>query len=982
MERTSTNIRSLASAPDVDFFHLYDSQQQSARANHDRTLPLRTAEMILLRPLGTMESGDWQAARDCLFQLTKKASDPITAMKLLDRLYDEQCIAPVSEPYFASHYAMILDALARSPLKDKGELADQLFDKAHARYELNPNHQPQPDTGVYNTLIFCHASSDDANATKRVEALVEKMQHLANNNHPTVCPQLWTYNAVCLAYANRKGEYGSAKSAEDWLLKMADMSVSNGQAIQPDSVTFNLILKAWKNSGEQRGPDRAMEILRLMVKLYADGSTAQPDEVSFNTVMHAYTEQGRGKDATEALEYIKSVVKEHQMWIDLTTAYNAAIHAWDRSLAKDAGDQAKKLLENMFEDSRDMELIVKPNELAMFNVLSAYGKARNPQAAEDLLHRIIETYQNREHTVVPTTNICNAVVRAWIKLDHFGSGADRAKQLLMYMMELAGDPAYKTWPNRATFNLVIDGYRSQPGSLESSYSIIDLIDKMTKCFDAGYSDCQPSSFTYSCLFDNILRSPPHLGLAKVAVETLHKLEQEYFQNVNNPKKGAVVKPDVVMYNTVLQTLSRLGDDYCKQTAMSICRSMESKYHDGHKDLEPGNITYTMVLKTFMANPSKADIVKMSKFYASVERLSAMENRSFKLDSITTQTMLVILKNARSARAAYEAEAILAKLNLNHVSPKLASEMISCVVLAFVQVSDEGSHDVYGANLLLKYVDRYDKGEIKTFPAPQAFTIVIRALAVPRSPRHKYSNVDIINLGRCIYGHATRLFKKDDIAICHFAMLHFLSANGLAKEAATLLLSLHESGVREVAMHTLVWRQVLHAYARHSSTVESAIDARAFFDEILTLPGVPKADVKIYNDMLNAALISGDASLENREVAWKIMERTFHELQASTSVKPDHVSYSTFAKAHRFLLPVGELQFTKLRDLFLKCRACGLVDHKVLREALLLPEEWKTDLFEGVDLSKYDVARHRQCVPEEWTAGIPRHTHTKTSDSAQ
>jgi len=148
----------------------------------------------------------------------------------------------------------------------------------------------------------------------------------------------------------------------------------------------------------------------------------------------------------------------------------------------------------------------------------------------------------------------------------------------------------------------------------------------------------------------------------------------------------------------------------------------------------------------------------------------------------------------------------------------------------------------------------------------------------------------------------------------------------------------------------------------------------FFDEILTLPGVPKADVKIYNEMLNAALISGDASLENREVAWKIMERTFHELQASTSVKPDHDSYSTFAKAHRFLLPVGELQFTKLRDLFLKCRACGLVDHKVLREALLLPEEWKTDLFEGVDLSKYDVARHRQCVPEEWTAGIPRHTN--------
>ena len=929
---------------------------------------------LLAVPLGDMSIGDWTDAPHCLSDLAKIHIDYSKTMTLLERLIQEQLVAPNQTISFSTLYSLCLDCLAKSNDPKKGLQADQLFHDAQTRHQEHPDRLPEPDTGMYNGLIYVHATSKADNATDRVEAIVARMQELASQGNIYVQPTLWTYNAVCLAHANRVGEYGSAKRAEDWLLKLASMDKSDGNFIQPNTMSFNIILKAWKNSGEAGGSDRAFEILRTMIKLYADGSSnAPPDEITFNTVIYAFTDQGRGEDATKVLEYIKDVVKEHKLQVDLTVAHNAAIFAWDKCAYthSEAGERAEVLLEAMFVNHSNEYHTVRPSELAMFNALSAYSKAGKPQKAEELFRRIVASYENREHTVVPTTNLCNAVMRGWIRMDSKGSGVEHAEKFMQYMMELARDPSYKTWPDQATFNLVIDGYRAQPGDLTSARSLAVSINKMEESFDAGYKTCQPTSFSYFSLMDKILKSPISFELVRLAVDTLKRLESTCYINGTNILNGKnSFKPDVTMYNMVIHILSRMSDNYCKDEALNLLRSIEGKYHDGHKDLEPGNVTYTLVLKAFMNNLKDTDFAKLEKLLEHIQRTSVKVDRSFKLDAQTYQTMLVILKNFRQERASHKAEEILEKVNLNKIRAILASDMISCVVLSFTQLK-QINHTLHAERCLSKYVEMHLRGELKVAPSPQAFTVVIQGLADTGS-------LDLLPLSRKIYGYAIRLFQGNQLSdACHFAMLSHLCRVRLVDEASALFLRCLAPTNPNRLKDETGWVSILRAYDNQVDSVDTVIAARAFFDKMLDIRGVDNVDKKLYNIMLHTALIPNSESEENKQRALKVAEQTFHEMQARKIA--DCRSYAHFAKLHKNLLPHGDPQCTtKVRELFLQARNEGLVSPVLLYEARLLPLEWQADLLEGFDESAYVRTKHRECVPQAWTKGIPRNTYNDIS----
>ena len=82
------------------------------------------------------------------------------------------------------------------------------------------------------------------------------------------------------------GEYGIGQKAEDILLGMAQKN-NEGEGvvgIDPDTYTFNVVLKAWLNSGEGgfESARRAESILRLMAKLQRAGHNyVRPDAVRF-----------------------------------------------------------------------------------------------------------------------------------------------------------------------------------------------------------------------------------------------------------------------------------------------------------------------------------------------------------------------------------------------------------------------------------------------------------------------------------------------------------------------------------------------------------------------------------------------------------------------------------------------------------------------------------------------------------------------------
>ena len=97
------------------------------------------------------------------------------------------------------------------------------------------------------------------------------------------------------------GKCGYAQKAEDILLLMTALQKDGKNSIHPDTLSFNIVLKAWKNSGGGvESAKRAEDILRLMIKLYMDGHyDVKPDKISFQTVVHAYMKHGDNGTLTE-----------------------------------------------------------------------------------------------------------------------------------------------------------------------------------------------------------------------------------------------------------------------------------------------------------------------------------------------------------------------------------------------------------------------------------------------------------------------------------------------------------------------------------------------------------------------------------------------------------------------------------------------------------------------------------------------------------
>jgi len=102
----------------------------------------------------------------------------------------------------------------------------------------------------------------------------------------------------------------------------------------------------------------------------------------------------------------------------------------------------------------------------------------------------------------------------------------------------------------------------------------------------------------------------------------------------------------------------------------------------------------------------------------------------------------------------------------------------------------------------------------------------------------------------------------------------------------------------------------------------------------------------YNGVLNAAAFtSGDE--RDQEEAFRVACLTFDELRMSEYLQPSHVSYGTFLKAVRKLMPDSEIREKLVTSVFRRCCKEGLVGDMVLREmkALSSPDFYQS-LLEG------------------------------------
>jgi pentatricopeptide repeat protein len=321
--------------------------------------------------------------------------------------------------------------------------------------------------------------------------------------------------------------------------------------INPNTMSFNIVLKAWKNSGGGiESAKRAEDILRLMIKLYSDGHhDVRPDMISFQTVIHAYAKHADdGRLSADFLDQLEGVLDAlldgesdlaRRKGIVSKTA-NKVIEYIGKSDVDDASDRANRILEQMTA-ARDSGISLdSPDSITYTHLMNSYlSNTKTVHKALALMENLI----NGNTPVLPTTFCINTLLHHHCKKNDIAS----AESLFEAMTNVAQKSEFNTLPDVATYNMMTDLYfRSRRrDSFEKAFSIL----KQTEiAFDVGtVSELDP--FIYEVVIKKLSKSKEP--------ETRRKSYDVLMRMVNRYDNGALqTQPDVTFYNIVLSTLAK------------------------------------------------------------------------------------------------------------------------------------------------------------------------------------------------------------------------------------------------------------------------------------------------------------------------------------------------------------------------------------------------------------------------------------------
>ena len=256
----------------------------------------------------------------------------------------------------------------------------------------------RPDARCFHLTLHALAKSREEDVTERAEHLVQRMEDMAKvDPESSIQPQTTTYNCLMNVYASRKGTYGIGQIAEDLLLGMAERNKDGDFSINPDTLSFNTVLKAWLNSGECafESACRAEQLLRLMAKLGADGHNFLPDAISFLTCLNCFEKavSEEQKDGSLIVDHVDGLIdlaeETGAAGDDLTRFFNTALNVVAKSKMPEKYKKAKSILEKLKETDCKEDIDATSYNIAL-NACAFVARPEDKEGALETATQIFE----------------------------------------------------------------------------------------------------------------------------------------------------------------------------------------------------------------------------------------------------------------------------------------------------------------------------------------------------------------------------------------------------------------------------------------------------------------------------------------------------------------------------------------------------------------------------------------------------------------
>lgn len=358
-------------------------------------------------------------------------------------LYSKQSIEEILRPDINS-YMHIIQAVTASidehsrHRKQENENKVYFVDALLKRLiiECKTDSSIQPNALSFSTVMNAWAKTNIvtdegrkkiSSSSKKVEELLQSMEKLHEEGLPNVQPNVISYNILLNAWAKE----GEVRKIEDTIQRMIHLEIPG---VSPDSISYSTLLTAYARLGTPEAALKADSLLHQMLQLHNHGiESAKPNVISFNTVIQCYAELGNCTKAEEWLQRLQDLYYKHKDpdWKPDLAIYNTILRSW---------------------------------------VVSG-----QPEKAENFLRQMIlndDTSTNKkdfkcdlDHFIKPNSRTFNIVLSAWAKIGE----AERAEAILMEMHKLYIEDNFDTRPTIVSYNTVLDSYAQKTKKITDTY---------------------------------------------------------------------------------------------------------------------------------------------------------------------------------------------------------------------------------------------------------------------------------------------------------------------------------------------------------------------------------------------------------------------------------------------------------------------------------------------------------------------------------
>ncbi|KAL9187799.1 hypothetical protein ACHAXT_006177 [Thalassiosira profunda] len=743
----------------------------------------------------------------------------------------------------------------------------------------------------------------------------------------------------------------SAKSALQLLDRSEDLYRETGRSPSrlPSIASYVTAIDVWKalavgagEVGDEKRRDQSLEVVRALrhrrVEVYTpvgDGGNVGGGWGEYNVLPPEVSQMAVEDVLNIAVEQLRDSVPSYQLLTGDSAGvgtfhFNQLIFDLAKYPQPFSGPLAQDLLEYMvYEVKQSASLqqrrrkpaqslnVPKPNVETINAVLKAWLVTPDDQdvarRAEAVLAKLaIWQSEGTLWGVSADTVSYNTAIACWKE-----SGIPGAAQRATDILALMEDESTLVTPDVISYASTIGAWADSRDSSAADRAEEILMRMYQRSKDAGGDESIAPRPSTRCFNAALLAyaNGRQRGGGKRSMELLR-----FMESLN--AEGCDVSMDSYTFNIVLKALAKCGEKGASRKAHQLLQRMEDALNKGDTSLKPELLSYNTVLDAFSM---EGDARSAESLLNQMAKRGDVKPDAHSYSAVITAWSRSEDKANGARRAEELFDDIEGRYAAGETDFRASAEVYNALINCWAKSGERKA--LYRVTQLLSLMEELglQGGDRDVTPNSRTYCAVLDTLSRSRNWNACNKSLEILERMENYFSEG-----YDSVRPC-------------ARAYSIVLSTIARSRKKNKAVMA---QDLLHRMESEYRSGNSAC----------------RPNIYSYNAVLNAAAFSGRDEKE-QEDAFKVACLTFDELRMSEHVKPSSVSYGTFLKAIKKLMPESDVRDDLVKGLFRKCSQEGLVSDFVLKEMadLSTPDLYQS-LLKGVTNSYGNL-------PKSWSANV-------------